>query len=105
MCEVSARSGDGLGTLRTEIAATLGRERPEMDVPRVTNVRHIVLLRDVAQVLRIVLDDLLQPAGAAPEEVVAQGLTTARERLEEISGYRTPEVVLNHIFARFCIGK
>jgi tRNA modification GTPase len=105
MCEVSARSGDGLGTLRTEIAAMLGRERPEMDVPRVTNVRHIVLLRDVAQALRIVLDDLLQPAGAAPEEVVVYELTTARERLEEISGRRTPEVVLNHIFARFCIGK
>jgi tRNA U34 5-carboxymethylaminomethyl modifying GTPase MnmE/TrmE len=52
-----------------------------------------------------VLDDLLQPAGAAPEEVVVQGLTTARERLEEISGSRTPEDVLNHIFARFCIGK
>jgi tRNA modification GTPase len=105
VCEVSARTGDGLGTLRTGIAGALGRERPEIDVPRVTNVRHIMLLKDVDRALRIVLDDLLQPTGAAPEEVIVQGLTTARERLEEISGRRTPEDVLNHIFARFCIGK
>jgi tRNA modification GTPase len=105
ICEVSALNGDGLGTLRAEIAGTLGRGRHEMDVPRVTNVRHVVLLRDVDEALGIVLDDLLQSAGAAPEEVVVHGLIAAREKLEEISGRRTPEDVLNHIFARFCIGK
>jgi tRNA U34 5-carboxymethylaminomethyl modifying GTPase MnmE/TrmE len=32
-------------------------------------------------------------------------LTTARAAVEEVSGARTPDDVLAHIFERFCIGK
>jgi tRNA modification GTPase len=39
------------------------------------------------------------------EEFVLADLQEARAALEEISGRRTPDDVLAHIFARFCIGK
>jgi tRNA U34 5-carboxymethylaminomethyl modifying GTPase MnmE/TrmE len=51
------------------------------------------------------LDDLSDRESPPPEEVVVESLTAARVLLEEISGARTPEDVLAHIFARFCIGK
>jgi tRNA U34 5-carboxymethylaminomethyl modifying GTPase MnmE/TrmE len=59
----------------------------------------------VERLLGLVLIDLSDADAAAPEEVVLQGLTAARSRLEEISGARTTEDVLAHIFANFCIGK
>ena len=104
-CETSARTGQGLNVLRSVIATALGRRLPDSDPPRVTNVRHVRLLREVETSLTTVLNDLIQAGGPAPEEALVQGLTAARERLEEISGARTPEDVLNQIFARFCIGK
>ncbi len=101
----SARTGAGLKALRAAIGEALGRGNAEADLPRVTNVRHAALLGRVAATLDFILTDLSEPADRPPEEVVVQGLTTARALLEEISGARTPEDVLAHIFARFCIGK
>jgi tRNA modification GTPase len=40
-----------------------------------------------------------------PEEFVLADLQDARAALEEITGQRTSEDVLAHIFSRFCIGK
>jgi tRNA U34 5-carboxymethylaminomethyl modifying GTPase MnmE/TrmE len=39
------------------------------------------------------------------EEFVLADLSDARAALEEISGRRAPEDVLEHIFSKFCIGK
>ena len=39
------------------------------------------------------------------EEFVLADLSDARAALEEVSGRRAPEDLLEHIFARFCIGK
>ena len=100
-CVTSARTGAGLGELRTAILTALGMEQGG-DLPRITNVRHVTLLGRVDEALTLVLDDL---ATDATEEIVLQGLTAARASVEEISGVRTPEDVLNHIFSRFCIGK
>ena len=63
------------------------------------------LLGQVMEALGCVLNDLSEPSGSPPEEVVVHGLTRVRALLEEISGARTQEDVLAHIFARFCIGK
>ena len=43
--------------------------------------------------------------GSLPEEFVLADLQEARAALEEITGRRAPEDLLEHIFARFCIGK
>ena len=36
-------------------------------------------------------------------ETISEG--AARETLEELTGQRTPDDLLNHIFSRFCVGK
>jgi tRNA modification GTPase len=74
------------------------------DEPLVSNVRHAELLR--------VADAALTRAGAAltrdegiSEEFVLADLQEAAARLQEITGRRTTEDLLAHIFANFCIGK
>ena len=44
-------------------------------------------------------------ASGTPEEFVATDLADARGALEEVTGARTPDDVLRHIFETFCIGK
>ena len=43
--------------------------------------------------------------GALPEEFLLADLQDARGALEEIAGRRASEDLIEHIFARFCIGK
>jgi tRNA modification GTPase len=67
-----------------------------------TNVRHADLLRRA----RVALERAaLAAAAGSPEEFVAADLTAARQLLEEVTGSRSPDDVLQAIFARFCIGK
>ena len=105
VCRISARTGEGLDQLRRAIGAALGRGDAEAELPRVTNVRHAALLAQVGAALDTTLNDLSDLSYAPPEEVIVQGMTSVRALLEEISGARTPEDVLEHIFERFCIGK
>jgi tRNA modification GTPase len=44
-------------------------------------------------------------AAGTPEEFVLADINEARGLLEEITGARTNEDLLGHIFANFCIGK
>jgi len=43
--------------------------------------------------------------GALSEEFVLSDLQEARGLLEEVTGRRTPDDVLLHVFERFCVGK
>ena len=98
---VSATTGAGLDDLRRAIAAALDVE-PFRDRPTLTNVRHITLVERAHLALT-------RAAGAAaaamPEEFVLADLQDARAALEEVSGRRASEELLEHIFSRFCIGK
>jgi tRNA modification GTPase len=76
------------------------RERPE-----ITNVRHIALVQRAHDALLRARDAAAAESGAMPEEFVLADLQEARAALEEIAGRRTPEDLLVHIFARFCVGK
>ena len=40
-----------------------------------------------------------------PEEFVLADLQEARSAFEEVTGKRTADDVLTHIFSKFCIGK
>jgi tRNA U34 5-carboxymethylaminomethyl modifying GTPase MnmE/TrmE len=40
-----------------------------------------------------------------PEEFVLADLQQAQAALDEVSGRRAPDDLLNHIFSRFCVGK
>jgi tRNA modification GTPase len=100
---VSAKTGAGLDELRRGIVAALdanGRDRPD-----ITNVRHIALVQRAHDALTRARAAALAEGGALSEEFVLADLQDARAAFEEITGRRTPEDVLAHIFERFCIGK
>jgi tRNA modification GTPase len=109
---ISAKSGAGLDRLIAAIGVALGlsagasakAETGEAlrDRPQVTNVRHAVLL-DRAR-------EALTRAAAALESGVSEefpllDLQEAGAALQEITGRRTSDDLLRHIFERFCIGK
>jgi tRNA modification GTPase len=100
---VSAATGCGLDALKRQIIERLDVESLT-DRPEITNVRHINLVeraRDALLRAKLALGD----GCGLPEEFVLADLQEARAAFEEITGRRTPDDVLAHIFERFCIGK
>jgi tRNA modification GTPase len=90
--EICATSGSGVDELRRRIVRALDMDLLA-DRPEITNVRHIALVEQADGALRRARSAALAEGAAMPEE------------FEEITGRRTPEDLLAHIFARFCIGK
>jgi len=99
---ISARTGLGLGELRTALRDVLTGGEVLRDRPMVANARHIGLLKRVGEALVAAKN---AAAIGATEEFVLADLQRAREVLDELTGKRTPDDVLEHIFERFCIGK
>jgi tRNA modification GTPase len=75
------------------------------DRPAITNVRHISLVERAHAAMTRARAAALDGGQSMPEEFVLADLVEARGAFEEITGRRTSEDVLEHIFARFCIGK
>jgi tRNA modification GTPase len=104
---VSTKTGEGIDALRIQIRAALegsGGGTPR-DTAAVTNVRHAALLDRAHAAMRRAADALDAPGGPVAEEFVLTDLQDARAALEEVTGKRTSEDLLRHIFSRFCIGK
>jgi tRNA modification GTPase len=102
MLPVSAKSGAGIEDLRTAIAARLAQNERTRDTPAVTNIRHAELLSRAGAALRRAA---AAAAGGTPEEFVTADVNEARALLEEVTGARTSDDVLEAIFDKFCIGK
>lgn len=104
---VSASTGLGMDALRAAIRATLEGANPmtARDTAAVTNVRHAALLERAQAALRRAGEAVDAPGGPVAEEFVLTDLQDARAALEEVTGKRTSDDLLRHIFARFCIGK
>ncbi len=102
--QVSARTGAGLDALIRQVHAKLGMGEAA-DTPAVTNVRHIDLLEKARASLAEAALSIASAGGALSEEFVLVDLQEARRLLEEISGVRTADDVLIHVFSRFCVGK
>jgi tRNA modification GTPase len=100
--EVSALTGEGLAELRAAIAGALTGSEDLRDTPRISNTRHLALLDDVQELLNKAVRAL---ADGATEELVLADLTEARHAIEELTGRRTADDLLQHIFAKFCVGK
>ena len=100
--EVSARTGQGFGRLRDELRRVLTGDAATRETPMVANIRHIELLERAGSALAAAA--VAAERGAA-EEFVLEDLQRSRRALEELTGKRTPDDVLDHIFDRFCIGK
>lgn len=102
--EACLLTDDKLFAVRDAVVSVIEKTdgEPQRDVPAVTNLRHIELLGRV----RVSLFRAAEAArSGATEELVLTDLQEARVTLEEISGARTPDAVLEHIFETFCIGK
>lgn len=99
---VSLRDAGDLRGVRDALAEMLWAGEPFRDTPTLTNLRHIVLVEQAAAALTRAA---AAADAAAPEELILADLQDARGALEEVTGKRTAEDVLQRIFARFCIGK
>lgn len=97
---VSAKTGEGIDALREAMLAALGvRER---DTAAIGNLRHITLVERARAALVRSRD---RAAETASEEFVLADLHEGLEALQEVTGRRAPEALLQEIFRRFCIGK
>jgi tRNA modification GTPase len=100
---VAAPIGLGLEGLRQQILSMLDVDLLA-DRPGLTNVRHIALVeRAQASLIRARWAASDQPP--APEEFLLADLQESRAALEEVTGKRASDELLQHIFSRFCIGK
>jgi tRNA modification GTPase len=102
--QVSALTGVGMTRLRSGIVAALTGEEALRDSAAISNVRHIDLLHRARASLARATDGLSRDA-TLPEEFILSDLQQARAALEEITGKRTTDDLLAHIFERFCVGK
>jgi tRNA modification GTPase len=102
--QVSATTGAGLDDLRRAIVSALDFD-PIRDRPEITNARHIALVERAHDALTRARDAALAAGGALSEEFVLADLQEARTAFEEITGRRSPDDLLAHIFTRFCVGK
>lgn len=92
--EISALTGDGIDTLKNELAA---RILPNGE-PLVTNARHIHALNAAREAI--------ESARAAVEpDCIATDMRAALIRLGEITGRDADSEMIDRIFANFCVGK
>ena len=99
---LSATTGAGVVRLIDAIATTLNASEPLRDQPHITNTRHIALLERCRAALVRAIAAL---ENEVPEEFPLLDLQEAAQALQEITGQRTSDDLLRHIFERFCIGK
>jgi tRNA modification GTPase len=100
--EVSLLTGTGTDLVRPAMRSALGATETLRDTPAISNVRHVHLLEQA----RGALAEAAARAGeGAPEEIVLADIGLARAALEEVTGRRSPDEMLERIFQRFCIGK
>lgn len=99
---LSARTGEGVKALAERLAGELGARAGGSLVGAVANARHAeALLRAAAALDRAATAG----EGRAPGEIVALELRESLGAIEEVTGRRVSEELLDRIFGRFCIGK
>lgn len=99
---VSARTGDGIGTLRSSILAQFTDTGLDSGGLLITNARHHDLLvrahGEIESAINLLKED-------RSEELVLVPLHNSLRYLGEITGETTTEDILSKIFSTFCIGK
>lgn len=102
--EVSARTGEGLPSLKQAIKyMALGHQLESRDSVLVSRLRHTVLLKKSRDSMQQALKILNE--GAIAPECLAMELRGALHSLGEIIGVVTNEDILDQVFRDFCIGK
>jgi tRNA modification GTPase len=99
---VSARTGAGIGTLRTTLLELAGwHAQPEGLF--IARTRHVHALRETREHLASALAQAARADAAL--DLLAEDLRLAHEALGAITGAFTSDDLLGEIFSRFCIGK
>jgi tRNA modification GTPase len=99
---VSAKTGEGLDSLRRAIVEPFAPQEVNTNGFLVSDARHYdLLVRSRDEIIGSI--DLLQQKSS--EEIVLIGLLNALRFLGEITGETTTEDMLSRIFSTFCIGK
>ena len=99
---VSAKTGEGLGTLCAEIIKPFSANYLDDNSFVITNARHFDLLRRTSDSLSSARELVRQ---GMSEEIILAKLYEALSFLGQITGETTPEAILSQIFSSFCIGK
>lgn len=99
---ISARTGEGLDSLRAAIIDKFGTGSTDCGGLLVTNARHYDLMLHSSAEIQSAREALL--CGRS-EEMVLAPLYNAMRFLGEITGETTTEDILTEIFSTFCIGK
>ncbi len=97
---LSAKSGQGLDTLRQHLSEVMGREQSS-EGQFSARRRHLDALERCLNYLNAGKSQLQHAAG----ELLAEDLRLAQDCLGEITGKLSPDELLGKIFSSFCIGK
>ncbi len=101
LIRLSARTSEGLDTLRDHLKQTMGFA-DNMEGGFLARRRHLQALELAATHLEQGKSQLL---GAWAGELLAEELRLAQQALSEITGEFTSDDLLGRIFSSFCIGK
>lgn len=99
---VSAKTGEGLDLLRTQISKCLNTQTHSSQTPFSARSRH---LDAMCRALHAIDQALEQLQKNTPLELAAEELRIAQQCLGEITGEFTPDDLLDYVFREFCIGK
>ena len=100
---VSALTGEGFKRLNKAIFNKVVNKSIDMhSAPIIPNLRHKTALTNASVFLKKASINLI---GGFPLEIVAADLSWAKNAIDEITGNKTTEEILNNIFSRFCLGK
>lgn len=102
VCEISAKTGEGIDSLIAEIGKTVGGGLDWQTDLIVTNGRHYESLLKIGEALRQTIAGLETGLSA---DLIAEDLRIAIHHLGTITGAVTTDTLLSTIFSRFCIGK
>lgn len=103
LIEVSAQKREGIDALENMLANIAGRGGlPDTNAVVLTNARHVQALREAEKCLE---QALAASHENAPGEVVSEGIKSAVNCLDAVTGRNIDEDVLERIFSGFCIGK
>jgi tRNA modification GTPase len=99
---ISAKTGQGLDSLRNEIQQLLQIQPSDQQAPFSARARHLDALRRCLEHFELALQQITQ---LSPLELAAEELRVAQLTLGEITGEFTPDDLLDYVFREFCIGK
>lgn len=101
--EISAKKNRNINLLEEEIASLIYKGGVPVAEPiMVSNLRHITLIKEAQKLIAQAGDSLDNKVSL---EFAAQDIKDAISYLDEISGKKFREDLLDKIFSKFCIGK